>query len=68
MKTRITDEHILQMIKEQEAGEKTADVFRRYGTSQSTFYKYKSKHGGMASRMQKSSGCWKPRTPSLRSC
>lgn len=35
------------MIKEQEAGEKTADVCRRYGISQGTFYKYMSKYGGM---------------------
>ncbi|MBB5723678.1 putative transposase [Loktanella ponticola] len=35
------------MIKEQEAGEKTADVCRRHGISQGTFYKYKSKYGGM---------------------
>ena len=47
MKTRFTDEQIIQMIKEQEAGEKTADVCRRYGISQGTFYKYKSKYGGM---------------------
>lgn len=30
-----------------DAGEKTADVCRRYGISQGTFYKYKSKYGGM---------------------
>ena len=47
MKTRFTDEQIIQMIKEQEAGERTADVCRRYGISQGTFYKYKSKFGGM---------------------
>lgn len=35
------------MIKEQEAGEKTADVCRRHGISQCTFYKYKSKYGEM---------------------
>ncbi|WP_257884147.1 IS3 family transposase [Sulfitobacter sp. CW3] len=35
------------MIKEQEAGEKTADVCRRHGISSATFYKYKSKYGGM---------------------
>lgn len=28
-------------------GEKTADVYRRYGISQGTFCKYKSKYGGM---------------------
>ena len=47
MKTRFTNEQIIQMIKEQEAGERTADVCRRYGISQGTFYKYKSKFGGM---------------------
>jgi putative transposase len=35
------------MLKEQETGEKTADLCRRYGISQATFYKYKSKYGGM---------------------
>jgi len=35
------------MIKEQESGEKTADVCRRHGNSSATFYKYKSKYGGM---------------------
>ncbi len=46
MKKRSTDEQIIQMLKEQEAGEKTADLCRRYGISQGTFYKYKSKYGG----------------------
>jgi len=35
------------MIKEQEADEKTADVCRRHRISSATFYKYKSKYGGM---------------------
>ncbi len=47
MKKRFSDEQIIQMIKEQEAGEKTAELCRRYGISQGTFYKYKSKYGGM---------------------
>ena len=47
MKPSFTDEQIIQMIKEQEAGERTADVCRRYGISQGTFYKYKSKYGGL---------------------
>ncbi len=33
MKTRVTDEQIIQMIKKQESGEKTAEVCRRYGIS-----------------------------------
>ena len=47
MKARFTDEQIIQMIKEEEAGERTAGVCRRHGISQGTFYKYKSKYGGM---------------------
>lgn len=51
MKARFTDEQIIAIIKEQEAGEKTADVCRRHGISSATFYKYKykykSKYGGM---------------------
>ena len=47
MKARFTDEQIIVMIKEQEAGEKIADVCRRHGISSATFYKYKSKYGGM---------------------
>ena len=47
MKSRFTDEQIIQILKEQEAGERTADVCRRWGISQGTFYKYKSKYGGM---------------------
>jgi putative transposase len=35
------------MIKEQEAGIPTAEVCRKHGLSQGTFYKYKSKYGGM---------------------
>ena len=47
MKGRFTGEQIIQMIKEQEAGEWTADMCRQYGISQVTFYKSKSKYGGM---------------------
>ena len=47
MKARFTDEQIIGMIKEQESGEKTTDVCRRHGISSATFYKYKSKYGGM---------------------
>ncbi|ESX84795.1 transposase [Mesorhizobium sp. LSHC412B00] len=34
-------------MKEQEAGMKTADVCRKHGISEGTFYKYKAKFGGM---------------------
>ena len=35
------------MIKEYEAGMKAQELFRRYGISEATFYKYKAKFGGM---------------------
>ncbi len=47
MKARFTEKQIIAMIREREAGEKTADVCRRHGISSATFYKYKSKYGGI---------------------
>ena len=47
MKKRFTEEQIIGILKEQEAGERTADVCRRHGISPATFYKYKSKYGGL---------------------
>ena len=46
-KSRFTDEQIIGMIKEQEAGSSTADVCRKYGISSASFYKYKAKFGGL---------------------
>ena len=42
-----TDEQIIGMIKEQEAGMPTAQVCRKYGISSASFYKYKAKFGGL---------------------
>ena len=46
-KSRFTESQILGIIKEQETGMPTAEVCRKHGLSQGTFYKYKSKYGGM---------------------
>lgn len=46
-RSRFTEEQIIGMIREQETGLKTADVCRRHGLSEATFYKYKAKYGGM---------------------
>ncbi len=46
-KSRFTEAQIIGMIKEQEAGMPTADVCRRHGLSPASFYKFKSKYGGM---------------------
>ena len=47
MKKRFTEEQIIQILKEHEAGERTADVCRCHGISQLTIYKWKAKFGGM---------------------
>lgn len=45
--SRFTEEQIIAIIKEQEMGAKTADVCRCHGISDATFYKWKSRYGGM---------------------
>jgi len=44
---RFTEEQIIGVLKEQELGAKTADVCRKHGISEATFYNWKSKFGGM---------------------
>ena len=44
---RHTEEQIIAVLKESEAGMKTPDVCRKHGISEATFYKWKSKFGGM---------------------
>ena len=46
-KSRFSDEQIIAILREQEAGHATADVCRRHGISQGTFYKWKAKFGGL---------------------
>ena len=45
--SRFTDEQIIGILQEQDAGAKTADVCRRHGISSATFYKWKAKYGGL---------------------
>jgi putative transposase len=46
-RSRFSEEQIIGILREQEAGMKTADVCRKHGISEATFYKYKAKFGGM---------------------
>ena len=46
-RSRFSEEQIIGVLKEHEAGLPTAEVCRRHGISPATFYKWKSKFGGM---------------------
>jgi len=47
MAKRHTEEQIIGVLKESEAGIKTAEICRKHGISETTFYKWKDKFGGM---------------------
>ena len=46
-RTRFSEEQIIGVLKEVEAGAKTADLARRHGVSEATIYNWKSKYGRM---------------------
>ena len=46
-KARFTEEQIIAILREHEAGSATADVCRKHGISSATFYKWKAKYGGL---------------------
>ena len=45
--TRFSEEQIIGVLREHEAGAKTEEVCRRHGISSATFYKWKSQYGGL---------------------
>ncbi len=48
MKKRFSEEQMIRVLREQESGSKTAEVCRKHGISEATFYKWKAKFGGMS--------------------
>ena len=46
-RSRFSEEQIIGVLEEQEAGMATAEVCRRHGISPATFYQWKSKYGGL---------------------
>ena len=46
-RSRFTEEQIIGILREQEAGVPVADLCRKHGLSSPTFYKWKAKYGGM---------------------
>ena len=47
MKNRFTEDQIIGVLKEAEAGSKIADLCRKHGISDATYYNWKAKFGGM---------------------
>ena len=45
--SRLSEEQIIGILREAEAGAKTPEVCRRHGISDATFYKWKAKYGGL---------------------
>jgi len=46
-RSRFSEEQIIGILKEHEAGATAADLSRRHGISDATFYNWRSKYGGM---------------------
>ena len=46
-RARFTEEQIIGVLKEHEAGVKTADLARKHGVSEATLYNWKAKYGGL---------------------
>ena len=45
-RARFTEDQIIRVLKEHEAGAKTADLARKHGVSEATLYNWKAKYGG----------------------
>ena len=46
-RSRFTEEQIIGILREQDAGAKAADLCRKHGMSEATLYNWKAKFGGM---------------------
>ncbi|MEC4775142.1 transposase [Burkholderia cenocepacia] len=46
-KSRFSEEQIIGALKETDAGRKVADLCRKHGISDATFYNWRSRYGGM---------------------
>ncbi len=46
-KSRFSEEQIVAILKESEAGTPTSELIRRHGISQATFYNWRKKYGGL---------------------
>jgi putative transposase len=49
--SRLSEQQIISLLKQHEAGVSVADICREHGIGQSTFYKWRAKFGGMDASM-----------------
>lgn len=49
-KSRYSEEQIIRVLRQVESGQKVKDVIREKGISEQTYYRWKSKYGGMSAR------------------
>jgi putative transposase len=61
-RSRFTEEQIIAVLREQEAGLSTAEVCRNHGVSSATFYKWKSNSADWRCPMPSGCGRWRART------
>lgn len=47
-KSRYSEEQIIRILRQAETGQKVKDVIREHGISEQTYYRWKSKYGGMS--------------------
>ena len=62
-RSRYSEEQIIGILREQEAGVATSEVCRRHGISDATFYKWKAKYGGLKVSDAKRLKALEARTP-----
>jgi len=60
-RNRFTEEQSIVVLKEAEAGMKTAEVCRKHGISDATYYKWRAKYGGLEVSEARRRGSWKTR-------
>ena len=62
VRKRYTEEQIIAVLNEAEAGARTADLCRKHGMSDATFYNWKAKYAGLTVSEFKRSSPWRMRT------